>query len=51
MRFMQMCINEVLEEAKDDIAVIVKMNMRDGFKSGMDIDECLQVGKELEKNG
>ncbi|MFL1682973.1 NADH:flavin oxidoreductase [Coprobacter secundus] len=51
MRFMQMCINEVLEEAKDDIAVIVKMNMRDGFKSGMDIDECLQVGKELEKLG
>ncbi|MCH5329060.1 MAG: NADH:flavin oxidoreductase [Coprobacter sp.] len=51
MRFMRMCINEVLEEAKDDIAVIVKMNMRDGFKSGMDIDECLEVGRELERLG
>ena len=51
MRFMDMVMEEVMQAAGSDMAVLVKMNMRDGFKSGMDIDECLQVGKELEKLG
>ncbi len=49
MRFMKMVISEVMEAAKDDIAVVVKTNMYDGFKSGMQIDECILVAKELEK--
>ena len=51
MRFMRMCMEEVMQAAESDMGVLVKMNMRDGFKSGMDIDECLEVGKELAKSG
>ncbi|HSH20916.1 MAG TPA: hypothetical protein VLA03_10710, partial [Draconibacterium sp.] len=41
----------VMQAAGNDMAVIVKMNMRDGFKGGMEIDECLQVARLLEKEG
>lgn len=50
-RFMQMVIRAVLQAAGNDIAVIVKMNMRDGFRGGMEIDECLQVALLLEREG
>ena len=39
MRFMDMVMEEVMKAAKDDMAVLVKMNMRDGFKGGMELDE------------
>lgn len=51
MKFMDMCMEEVMKAAGNDMAVFVKMNMRDGFKSGMDIDESLQVAKRLEQSG
>ena len=51
MRFMQLVMQEVMEAAGDDIAVMVKTNMYDGFKGGMQIDECLEVAKELERLG
>ena len=51
MRFMRMVIKEVLAAAGDDIAVIVKMNMHDGFRRGMKTEECLEVAKELERLG
>ena len=51
MRFMRMCINEALEAAQGKIAVIAKTNMRDGFKGGLEIDDCLTVAKELETLG
>lgn len=47
MRFMGMVMDEVMKAAGTDMAVIVKMNMRDGFKGGMEIDETLQVAKCL----
>ncbi len=47
MRFMEMVMKEVMQAAGDDMAVFVKMNMRDGFKGGMDIDESLEVAKKL----
>ena len=34
MRFMKMCMDEVMKAAGQDMAVLVKMNMRDGFKGG-----------------
>ena len=34
MRFMDMCMDEVMKAAGNDLAVFVKMNMRDGFKGG-----------------
>lgn len=51
MRFMNMCLEEVMKHAGSDMGVIVKTNMRDGFKGGLDIDDCLTVAKEIEKAG
>ena len=51
LRFMKMWMEEVMKAAEGDMGVLVKMNMRDGFKKGMDIDECLEVGKELQQCG
>ena len=51
MRFMDMVMQEVMEAAGSDIAVLVKTNLRDGFKGGMEIDEALQVAKRLQEDG
>lgn len=51
MRFMKMSMDEVMKAAKDDMAVLVKMNMRDGCRNGMEIDESLEVAKTLEQCG
>ena len=48
---MRMVINRVMEAAGDDIAVLVKMNMHDGFRKGMQKEECLEVARELERLG
>ncbi|MBR6655537.1 MAG: NADH:flavin oxidoreductase [Alistipes sp.] len=50
MRFMKMCLNEVMEAAaKTGTAVLVKHNMEDGFKSGIQIPESIEIAKEIEK--
>lgn len=51
MRFMRLVITEVMRAAGDDMGVVVKMNMHDGFRRGMQRAECLEVAKELEKLG
>lgn len=51
MRFMRMCMEQVMEAAGSDMGVIVKTNMRDGFRGGIDIDEGLLIAKELEQLG
>ena len=51
MRFMKMVLHEVMRCAGEDMAVVVKTNMYDGFKSGMQEEECLTVAKEIEKCG
>ena len=51
MRFMKLVIEEVMRAAGNDMAVVVKVNMHDGFKKGMQQDECLEVAKELERLG
>ncbi len=51
MRFMDMVMDEVMKAAGSDMAVLVKMNMRDGFRGGMEIDETMQVAKRLECSG
>lgn len=48
MRFMKMCMEEVMKAAGRDMAVLVKMNMRDGFKGGMELDETLEVARTLQ---
>ncbi len=51
MKFMDMVMEEVMEAASTDMAVLVKMNMRDGFKGGMELDESLQVARRLVEDG
>ena len=51
MRFMRECMEEVMKAAGSDMGVLVKMNMNDGFKSGMQEDEALKVALELENSG
>lgn len=51
MRFMRMCMEEVMKGAGSQTGVLVKMNMRDGFRKGMDIDETLQVAHALQESG
>lgn len=51
MRLMQRVIRCVLEHAGNDMGVIVKMNMHDGFRRGMQREECLEVARELERLG
>ena len=47
MRFMDMVMEEVMRAAGNDMAVLVKTNMRDGFKGGMEIDEAVQGAKRF----
>ncbi len=51
MRFMDEVMAEVMKAAGNDMAVLVKVNMRDGFKGGMDIEESLQVAHRLVNDG
>ena len=51
MRFMEMGMEEVTKAAGNDMAVLVKMNMRDGFRGGMELDESLQVARKLQELG
>ena len=51
MRFMRLVIEEVMRQAKDDMGVLVKVNMHDGFRRGMQQEECLKVAQELERLG
>ena len=52
MRFMKMCLNEVMEASeKRKVSIIVKHNMYDGFKSGIQIPESIAIAKEIEKSG
>ena len=51
MRFMDRVMEEVMRAAGNDMAVLVKMNMRDGFRGGMEINESLQVAHRLQQSG
>lgn len=42
---------EVMKEARTDMAVVVKMNLRDGFRGGMETVESAKVAQLLEKAG
>lgn len=52
MRFMRMCLEEVMEAAAlTRTAVVVKHNMEDGFKGGIQIDESIEIAREIERLG
>ena len=50
-RFARLVIARVKEAAGPEMAVIAKMNLRDGYKGGMEIDEAIQLAKMLEQDG
>ena len=52
MRFMRMCLTEVLEAAaRCKMAVVVKHNMEDGFKGGIQLPESIEIAREIERLG
>ncbi len=51
MRFMKECLDEVMKAAGSDMGVLVKTNMRDGFKGGTELEENLIVAREIERSG
>lgn len=52
MRFMTLCVEAVMEAAKDDMAVVCKMNMRDGLKNGISLEEhSIPVARRLQQLG
>jgi 2,4-dienoyl-CoA reductase-like NADH-dependent reductase (Old Yellow Enzyme family) len=50
-RLMLIVMDEVKKAAGNDMAVLVKTNMRDGFRGGLEIDECIEIAKMLERSG
>ena len=52
MRFMNMVLEEVMETArKRGMGVLVKHNMEDGFKRGIQIPESIEIAKQIETFG
>lgn len=51
MRFLLAVIRTVLEKAGGRLAVLVKLNMNDGFERGMELAESLKVAGRLEEEG
>ncbi|MCF0197806.1 MAG: NADH:flavin oxidoreductase [Bacteroidaceae bacterium] len=52
MRLMTMCMEEVMEAAGSDMAVVCKMNMRDGLKHpGTTIEESIEIARRLQSLG
>lgn len=52
MRFMTMCLEEVMKAAGNDMAVVCKMNMRDGLKNGISLEEhSIPVARRLQELG
>ena len=51
MRFMRLVLAEVMKAAGNDMAVVVKTNMYDGFKSGLQLPDRLTVAKAIEACG
>lgn len=51
MNFMRLCMERVMDAANGEIAVVVKTNMRDGFKGGNELEEGIVIACELEQLG
>ena len=52
MRFMDKCLEEVMQAAaRCRMAVLVKHNMEDGFRGGIEIPESIEIAKRIESFG
>ena len=51
MRFMREVMARVLRASGGRIAVLVKMNLSDGFKGGQTLEEAIEIARTLERDG
>ena len=52
MRFMNLCLDQVREKAsRYNMAMLIKHNMEDGFKSGIQVPESIEIAKEIASRG
>jgi 2,4-dienoyl-CoA reductase-like NADH-dependent reductase (Old Yellow Enzyme family) len=51
LRFMREVMAEVVAAAAGQIAVLVKLNMRDGFAGGMELEESITAARALAEDG
>ncbi len=51
LRFPAAVIAKVREAVGPDFPILIKMNLRDGFKGGMELDEAIEVAKRYEAEG
>ncbi|MBQ9194529.1 MAG: NADH:flavin oxidoreductase [Bacteroidales bacterium] len=51
MRMMNEVLSEVMAHAGKDMAVVVKTNMFDGFKGGLQEEDCIRVAQAIERHG
>lgn len=52
MRFMDMCLEEVMQTAaRCRMTVLVKHNMEDGFRGGIEVPESIEIAKRIESFG
>ncbi|HUU64103.1 MAG TPA: NADH:flavin oxidoreductase [Dehalococcoidia bacterium] len=51
MRFPAAVIKHVRETVGPDFPILIKMNVSDGFKGGLELDEAIEVAKRYEAEG
>lgn len=51
LRFLREVMASVRKAARSDIAVLVKMNLRDGFPGGCELSDAAAVARSLEEEG
>jgi 2,4-dienoyl-CoA reductase-like NADH-dependent reductase (Old Yellow Enzyme family) len=51
MRLMRQVIERVLRASGGRIAVLVKMNLSDGFSGGQTLEEAIEIARTLERDG
>ena len=52
MRFMNLCLDEVREQTlKYNMAMVVKHNMEDGFRGGVQVPESIEIARDIHAHG
>jgi len=50
-RFLLLVVDKVKADIGNSLALVVKMNLHDGFEGGMEIEDALEIAKMLEEHG
>ena len=51
MRFPASVVKHVRETVGPDFPILIKMNLRDGFKGGLELEEAIEVARRFEAEG